>query len=46
MMAERGVHVTTLLPPQQYTSQQIDLAVAIAHELERGKFVLCIPPAR
>jgi hypothetical protein len=45
-MATPGVHITTLLPPQQYTSQQIDLAVAIAHELERGKFVLCIPPAR
>lgn len=42
----RGVHIETLAKPQRYTSEQLDLACQIAQLLDRGKLVLCIPPAR
>jgi hypothetical protein len=41
-----GAHIVTLHNPTRYTSAQIDRAVAVAHHLRRGQFVLCEPPRR
>jgi hypothetical protein len=41
-----GAHIVTLQNPAGYTSIQIDTACAIAHQLQRGQFVLCEPPRR
>jgi hypothetical protein len=41
-----GAHIVTLQNPVGYTSDQIDRACAIAHHLQRGRFVLCEPPHR
>jgi hypothetical protein len=41
-----GVHIETLHNPVRYTYQQIENACAIAQMLNRGKLVICIPPAR
>ncbi|HET6546953.1 MAG TPA: hypothetical protein VFG79_00760 [Solirubrobacter sp.] len=41
-----GAHLVTLHSPIRYTIAQIDRAVAIAHTLQRGQFVLCEPPRR
>jgi hypothetical protein len=41
-----GVHVETLHSPLRYTPAQIDKAAAMAHTLQRGRFVLCEPPRR
>jgi hypothetical protein len=40
------VYIETLLSPVRYTTAQIDRACAIAHQLQRGRFVLCEPPRR
>jgi hypothetical protein len=41
-----GVHIETLQNPTRYTHAQLDRAIAIAHCLSRGRFVLCEPPQR
>ncbi len=41
-----GAHIETLQNPVRYTDAQLDKASAIAHVLNRGKFVLCEPPRR
>jgi hypothetical protein len=41
-----GAHIVTLHNPVQYESAQIDKAASIAHNLQRGQFVLCEPPRR
>lgn len=38
-----GVAVETVQRPDAYTRQQIQMAVDIAHALNRGKFVLAEP---
>jgi hypothetical protein len=50
-MAERpvlipGVAIETLQNPARYAEWQIEQACAIAHALQRGKLIICIPPAR
>jgi hypothetical protein len=40
-----GVHIETLSNPALYTRAQIELACAIARLLNRGRLVLCVPPA-
>jgi hypothetical protein len=39
-------HIETLHAPKLYADWQIDLAVAIAASLGRGRFVLVQPPLR
>lgn len=39
-----GVHIETLAKPQAYTTEQLDLACAVA--LGRGRLILCEPPRR
>ena len=41
-----GAHIVTLHNPVTYTAAQIDKAAAIAHNLQRGQFVLCEAPRR
>jgi hypothetical protein len=41
-----GAHIVTLHNPVGYTSAQIETAVAVAHHMQRGQFVLCEPPRR
>jgi hypothetical protein len=39
-----GAYIETILPPQSYSSLQLDEACRIAAALNRGKFVLCVQP--
>lgn len=41
-----GVNIETLFSPSRYTYAQLDRACAIAHALNRGRLILCEPPAR
>ncbi len=41
-----GAHIVTLHNPVSYNPAQIDKAAVIAHNLQRGQFVLCEPPRR
>lgn len=45
-MDKRLVHVETIAPPQEYEPRQITLACQIAGLLNRGRFILCIPPVQ
>jgi hypothetical protein len=40
-----GVHIETLKSPDLYSQPQIDLACAVTSLINRGKFILCVPPA-
>jgi hypothetical protein len=44
MTSVPGAHIVTMHAPAIYTSTQLDLACAIAADLERGQFILTIPP--
>ena len=39
-----GAHIVTLHNPGSYTQQQVELACAIAADMERGQFLLTTPP--
>lgn len=41
-----GVHVVTITNPIHYHPSQIDRAIAIAHAMQRGQFILVEPPRR
>jgi hypothetical protein len=45
-MVTRRVNVETLFAPSLYTADQIEIALAVAWLLGRGRFVLVEPPAR
>lgn len=45
-MALPGLLVETLLPPATYTRAQLELAVAVAAELARGRLILAEPGRR
>jgi hypothetical protein len=45
-MDRSAAHIETLHDPKRYAEWQIDLAVAIAASLGRGRFVLVQPPLR
>ena len=43
-MDESGVRIETLLRPELYTAEQLELACLVAAALDRGKLVLLEPP--
>jgi hypothetical protein len=45
-MVTRRVNVETLLAPSLYRAEQIELALAVAWVLGRGRFVLVEAPKR
>ena len=45
-MSQPGLWIETLENPVRYTDAQIDRAVRIAEQINRGKFLLCEPPRR
>jgi hypothetical protein len=45
-MNDPGVYVETIANPARYSPAQLELAFKVAAGLERGRLVLCVPPAR
>ncbi len=43
-MDESGVRIETLLRPELYTPEQLEVACLIAAALDRGKLILLEPP--
>jgi hypothetical protein len=41
-----GAHILTLVSPSLYTDAQLDKACEIAHQLNRGRFILLEEPQR